>query len=88
MKGVLRTVIEKARWTDVSTIVQFRDKDHLVEVPFAVYWAVANQIPENRIARVIQNGIPVFITSRTWLLSLPIVKQTSYVIKNVRLKRQ
>ncbi len=82
MKGALRTAIEKAHWTGGGTVVQFRDRDHLVEVPFDAYWAVADIIPEGRIARVIQNGVLTFVTSKQDMLSLPVVKQATYEVKD------
>ncbi len=82
MKGALRTAIERARWAGGDTIVQFRDRDHLVEVPFNAYWDVADIIPEGRIARVIQNGVLTFVTSKQDMLSLPVVKQAAYEVKD------
>jgi hypothetical protein len=77
-KGKLREVIDKARFAreagDYS--VQFRDKRRLAEVSIKDFWEVADIIPEHRIARVLLDGKPVYQSSKSELLALPVERVT------------
>ena len=72
-KGNLRETIEKARFAPSGKyLVQFRNKRRLAEVSIADYWEIADIIPEHRIASVLKDGAPVYQSSRSELLDLPV----------------
>jgi hypothetical protein len=77
-KGKLRDTMEKARFApsgkDYS--VQFRDKRRLAEVSIEDFWEIADIIPEHRIARVLKDGVPIYRSSKSELLSLPVQRVT------------
>ncbi len=57
-------------------VVQFRDKTRLAEVSINDFWAIADIIPEHRVARVLRNGKPIYESSKSELLALPVEKVT------------
>lgn len=72
-KGRLRETIERARFAPSGAyLVQFRDKNRLAEVSIGDYWEIADIIPEHRIARVLKDGVPIYRSSRSELLNLPV----------------
>lgn len=56
--------------------MQFRDKTRLAEVSMKDFWEIADIIPEHRVARVLLDGKPIYESSKSELLALPIEKVT------------
>ena len=76
-KGKLRETIEEARFAPSGEYsVQFRDKRRLAEVAIKDFWEIADIIPEHRIARVLKDGVPIYRSSKSELLSLPVQRVT------------
>jgi hypothetical protein len=74
-KGKLRQAIERARFLEGGEYtVQFRDKRRLAEVSIKNFWEIADIIPEHRVARVLLDGDPIYQTSKSELLALPVEK--------------
>lgn len=72
-KGKLRETMERARFAPSGEyLVQFRDKKRLAEVSIEDFWEIADIIPEHRIARVLKDGTPVYQSSKSELLDLPV----------------
>jgi hypothetical protein len=75
-KGKLREAIERARFIGGDYAVQFRDKRRLAEVSMKDFWEIADIIPEHRVARVLLDGKPVYQTSKSEMLALPVERVT------------
>ncbi len=68
--------MEKARFVKGNYRVQFRDKKRLAEVSIDDFWAIADIIPEHRIARVLLDGEVVYQSSKSEMLALPVEGET------------
>ena len=53
-KGKLADMMSKARFTEGTFYVQYRDFKELVQLPVAEFWKIASIVPEHRIARIIE----------------------------------
>ncbi len=66
--------------------MQFRDKRRLAEVSMKDFWEIADIIPEHRVARVLLGGRPVYQSSKSELLALPVERVTDVSVFRISIR--